>query len=420
MKLDIPRKALIMMLDTLIPATGKRMEVLSGILLKSEGGTLSGTATNLEQALTTTVKAIVKAKGIVLVKEPRTLLSYCRAVSAERLIVSTSAKGMEVQAGSTKGTFKLGEVKDYPAIPVVKAELITAYDLAEAIGRVKYAVCKEESRPPLNCLHVEPGAKNGIELAAADGFRLAITTVKTRGKLTGSINLPMGAVNLLSHFTGTVKMAMKVTETKRKVYDRGEMKEVTEPAAAAMFCCGNTTLITQGQMGNYPNYRQLIPTAGTSLTADRTALKAAVKTIAAMKPKGSAIRLQTKGRKLVVWGLTDDDARVETVLAAKGTAKIAFNVAYVHDVLNAQDGPFVLKSTTPSAPAMTKDKVTTHVIMPLFIQWEPKPEVFNGVMQATPVAQVSNASPVPTRVPVAAGNIAIDENDLDEDEGEDE
>ncbi|MDO8689952.1 MAG: DNA polymerase III subunit beta [Dehalococcoidia bacterium] len=415
MRVVIDRKALIGAVESLLPCTSKGHEVIKSIRLQAGKGVLVGTATNLSESLDYTAKANILAKGETLVLEPRTLRDFLKAVTEAKVTLITTRKvsadqfqkdrkittcTLEVVAGSTKGTFQAQDAKEFPPTPGVKAQPVALLDLAEAIGRVQYAMLRDENRPALAGLYLEPD-RGGSHLVASDGFRLAITTLKTRGKPPVPVILPRGVVALLSKMQGTVRMATDVkTEhhTTKTWRDGVSVDETLDTTSTVMrFTCGNVALTCRGVNSTFPNYKQLIPAKGTPLTVDRSALLEAVKTIGAMKPLSDNVRLQTKGKKLIVWGMTEGAGRVEKAIAARGKARIGFNLHYLRDMLNSQTGPFVLRTDSGSHPAFTKDKVSTHVLMPVFAKWDDgkAAPVFNGVTTANPVAT--------TPVPVAAG-----------------
>lgn len=351
MRMTTQRDALLELLGRVKSAVPSRsyLPVCGSVLLRAGQGKLSVTANNLEACLTGSCQATV-TRGGAMCAMPQPLETFLKAVDTESIRLSTAGKRqLKVEAGNAATTLEGFEAQDFPPIPQAKGTAISISNLVKALGEVDYAICRDGSRPVLEGVCFT-NTKAGMELAAADGFRLAITTVKANCPLVSQVVVPAVAVSLLRRL-----MPGKVT-----------MRQGTD---AISFEGEGLVLVAKPVQGNYPNYQQLIPKNGTLLVADAKALRDALKVVTAIKPANNIVRLQTRGKALIVSTKEEEKGHTEVKVAARGKAKIAFNGNYLKDLLARVDGQVTLRTKDPSTPGVVRHNGTVHVLMPLFVQW---------------------------------------------------
>jgi len=321
--------------------------VAASVLIRAAGEQITLVGTNLEVALIASCKATVSRRGAVAVR-PKELETFLKAAKADTVTLSTKGNTLRIEAGASSTTLEGYAAEDFPSVPGVKGKPVPVTGLASALKQVSYAMAKDGCRPVLNgvCLTADKGK---LAVVAADGFRLAETTVKSRGPLDRTV-VPEKAVGIIE----------RLMPDKISLY-RDE-KNISFVGDGLVL----TAMITQGE---YPNYKQVIPKGGSPMTVDSTALMDAFKTVAVTLPDNNAIRLETKGGKLIV--STKDSGKRETVVKvpAKGKVKIAFDARYLKDLLARVSGPMVLRTTTAQSPGVVKQNGTIHVVMPMFVEW---------------------------------------------------
>jgi len=227
-----------------------------------------------------------------------------------------------------------------------------------------------------------------VELAAADGFRLAVTSVKAKGTLTKEMIVDVQALSVVKHL---MPKAVTITQAMKKGVD-ADGKAVTTVEAVSFEAAG-MVLVAKPIQSTYPNYPQLIPATKTGVTVDREAALEALKVIAAIKPEGEKVLLQTKGRNLLIWA-KGDAGRTEVKIPARGKAQIAFNLPYLRDLLQKVDSKVTLRTKSPSEPGVVKQNGTTHVLMPMFVQWNEKPKA-KAVTETAQNQAETGTEPVP-------------------------
>jgi DNA polymerase III subunit beta len=350
MKCYVQRRELLETLSRVKPAVAVRatLPVCQSILLRAVSGQIWLTATNLEVALSASCKALVKRQGAVAIP-PSLLEGFLKVSKTEEIILSlASQNSLGIEAGEAKTVLHGFEAKDFPPVPKVIGLPTVVTGLASALKEISYAMAKEESRPVLTGVWFTP--KDGkIELACADGFRLAVTTVKAKGTIDQMI-VPGKAIWLIQQL-----MLGKVSIEKEK--------------AVIKFISDGLILTTPAVQGTHPNYDQLIPRHGKPVTLDSQALRDALGMVLPTLGSSDIVRLQKKKANLIV--STQDEGLGETSVKvpAKGKGKIAFNHTYLKEMVARLEGKISLRITDPATPGLIKDGKTIHVLMPMFVQW---------------------------------------------------
>lgn len=387
-------------LKSALPKKGRyvSLNVIRTVLLRTEKGRLVATANNLEFCLTGSCKAKVTSGGSICV-DAEPLIAFLKAVTSETVALSSSNKlekwtekeaywdenhnvqyrdvkksrkllSVRLEAGSAatmiEGADQVFEAKDFPPVPRVKGKSLTI-TLAPALEQVDYAVATENNRPVLCGISFRQVA-NKVELAAADGFRLAVTSVKAKGTLTKEMIVDAQALSVVKHL---MPKAVIITQTVKKDVDK-DNKAFTYVETVS-FEAADMVLVARATQGMYSDYHQLIPATKTGVTVERAAILEALKVIAAIKAENGIVRLETKGKNLLVWA-KGDAGRTEVKVPARGKAQIAFNLPYLRDVIQKLDSKVTLRTKSPSEPGVVKQNGTTHVLMPMFVQWDEKPK----------------------------------------------
>jgi len=323
--------------------------ICSSILIRADGGVITLTGTDLEVSVSGNCKASISKAGAVCAS-PKQLESFLRGISAKTVTLSSVGKAsLKVEADNATTVIEGFEAKEFPPVAGVKGKGLEVANLGKALKDTSYAMAKDDTRPVLNGLCFTPIDK-GVELAAADGYRLAKTTVKAKGSLAGQVIIPSKAAQLLEKL-----MLGKVT--------------IHPGQEDIAFVGDGLALVAKTIQGTYPNYNQVIPKNGSPLTVDRKQLQDALKVIMGMKDAHDRVFLRTRGKALIASRKDEEGGRTEFRVPAKGKVKIAFKGKQLKDLLARVDGQFTLRTTTSQSPGVVKNNGTIHVLMPLNIEW---------------------------------------------------
>lgn len=224
------------------------LPILSNVMLEANGGQIRLTTTDLDVGITGITNAEIEKDGATTLPVKK-LTSIIAALPAETVEVSVDNKNVaSIKSGPS--FFKiigLG-VDEFP--PLAKFEEANEYKISQgllldALKKTHYAISTDETRYVLNGIFVS--FKEGkLTLVATDGRRLAM--------VENELEFPA------SHETDIIIPTKAVQELQRLLEDDGEII-VKLTANQISFEANGNLLVSKLIEGNYPNYRQVIPSA---------------------------------------------------------------------------------------------------------------------------------------------------------------
>ncbi|MFZ2654741.1 MAG: DNA polymerase III subunit beta [Victivallales bacterium] len=250
MKLSISREKFLDALQKVVSIIGSRstLPVLANVLIEAGKDKITLTTTDLEVRITTEIEAKVEENGKTTLPAKK-LLSVVRELPGEELDLNGDENHhISIQCG--KSLFKLLGLApdDFPQpvlVTPVRSIKIPQVELSRMLGQISYSVSIDDSRKVLNGILFSI-KENTFTSVATDGKRLALVEKvieKYEGEEGDSI-VPSRSANEL------VRLLQKEGEV---------FVEIGENQAS--FKVGNTVMMTKLVEGNYPNYRQVIPTS---------------------------------------------------------------------------------------------------------------------------------------------------------------
>jgi DNA polymerase-3 subunit beta len=312
------------------------LPVLGGVQLSIEGDTLQVTGTDLD--LTITVQASVSggADGVV-VAPGRLITDIVRALEPGSVVLEADDEELRIASGRSHFTVRTHPAGDFPRLPVATGETVTlpTEGLTEALRQVTRAASSEDSRPILTGV-LMAAESDGLRLVATDSYRLAVRDLRGVGVLAEGqrVLVPSRALNELMRLLG------------------GPASEVSLRLGAhdVTFRTGPVSLTTRLIEGEFPNYRQLIPSGYPNrLIVGREPLLDAIRRVKLLARDATTpvrIALRPNGIELTVittdWGTAteDVDAKYE---GAEMT--VAFNPTYLSEGVEAITGDEVALDT---------------------------------------------------------------------------
>ena len=363
MKFRCERDVLVEALGTAGRAVAGRsgaLPVLGGIRLSVSGDGLQVTGTDLD--LTITVEAAVTGGSDgVAVAPGRLVTDIVRALEPGAVTVESADEELRIESGRSHFTVRTHPADDFPRLPAPTGETVTVpvSGLAEALRQVTRAASGEDSRPILTGV-LMAAEENGLRMVATDSYRLAVRDVRGLGVMSEGqkVLVPSRALNELMRLLGS---------------DAGEIT-LRLGAHDATFGLPGVSLTTRLIEGEFPNYRQLIPSNYPNrLMVGRDALLDAVRRVKLLARDATTpvrIALRPTGIELTVittdWGTAteDVDAKYE---GAEMT--VAFNPNYLIDGVEAITGDEVVLDTLdalkPATLRPTEGDDYLYLLMPV-------------------------------------------------------
>lgn len=243
-----------------IASRNVNLPILGNVLVKCDDGAVKLMSTNLEIAISCTVRGKISEPGEFTV--PSKLFSdYVSLLSKERIDVSLDGSALEVSCGNYRTKLNGVPATEFPLVPSIDQQhqfRIKVADLRKAIGQVLFAVAPNESRPEISgVLFRFSPEKDGVSLtlAATDSYRLAERKFPVSAGGGTDIGEPISVIvpsrtvaeltRVLSVFKDNIDSPMEIT--------------VLIGDNQVLFSYNSVELISRTIEGKYPDYRQLIP-----------------------------------------------------------------------------------------------------------------------------------------------------------------
>ena len=363
MKLRCERDVLVEALSTAGRAVAGRsgaLPVLGGIRLSVSGGVLQVTGTDLDLTITVEAGVTGGADGVV-VAPGRLVTDIVRALEPGAVSLESDDEELRIASGRSHFTVRTHPADDFPRLPAPSGDTVTlpGEGLADALKQVTRAASGEDSRPILTGV-LMTAEEGGLRMVATDSYRLAVRDVPGLGVMPEGqkVLVPSRALNELLRLLG------------------GDPGEITLRLGShdATFGLPGVSLTTRLIEGEFPNYRQLIPSNYPNrLMVGREALLDAVRRVKLLARDATTpvrIALRPTGIELTVittdWGTAteDVDAKYE---GAEMT--VAFNPNYLIDGVEAITGEEVVLDTLdalkPATLRPTEGDDYLYLLMPV-------------------------------------------------------
>ena len=364
MKISVARDELVAKLGIVSRAVSSRgtVQVLSGILLSADGGTLTLAATDMELSLRTTLDAEVEGDGAVVIPG-KPLVELARLLPESDVTIEYRPEEGTVQivSGSYNSRLHVFNAEDFPRLPAVDAQLhsIDREALLETVDRVARSASRDESRPVLTGILVRfEGGK--LVMVATDSYRLSVKETEL-GEAAPELEaiIPARALTELSRLAAGDTVELGVHENHAVFGVRSEDET-------------GAWLTTRRIDGQFPNYRQLLPeTFEVELTLPKSELADVVRRASVLALRNSPLRLRLAEGELTVSAQTQDVGETQETMPAAYTGEefvIGFNAEFLRDGVDSIVGEDVrVKLINPLRPAILEDAAGdfTYLIMPI-------------------------------------------------------
>jgi DNA polymerase-3 subunit beta len=335
------------------------LPILSNVLLVVRDGRLHLSTTDLDVGITGSVAAEVEKEGGTTLPVRR-LVNIIRELPASEVEVSVDAKNVaSIRSGPS--FFKmigLGQ-EEFPPLPDFKGAKdfrIAQGVLKDSLRKTAYAISTDETRYVLNGIYAS--FRDGkLTLVATDGRRLAM--------VENELEFPAG------HETDVIIPTKAVNELQRLLGDEGDVTLRLSDSQVS-FEVGGSLLVSKLIEGNYPNYRQVIPSETKErVQISREALLETVRRVSLLaSEKSNSVKLVFGENRIEVIATSPDIGEANEVIEAAYTGKsfaIAFNPEFLQAPLkNLQEDDVYLDLIDEMSPGVIRiDSAFLYVIMPM-------------------------------------------------------
>lgn len=340
------------------------LEILSNILIRTEGKQLLLAATNLEIAATERIGAKITTQGSITVPA-KLIYEFIHNLPKETITLEVEDSLLRITSPSNTSTINGMKDDEFPELPVIDEDNATSISLSTALfkhaaSQTIIAASTDSTRPVLTGVywHVVDG---GLHMAATDGYRLAERSVSATDTSISAI-IP----------TSTIQ------EVLRTANDESAPIDLLFDDTQVRFRLGDNEITSRLIDGNFPDYRQLIPaSSATTFSVKKQDLVQAAK-LASLFSSGSGgnIRIEAAPDESsvtissVASEYGENNSTLPTLSVNGEVASVSINSRYLLDTLAVIDDDTISFGFSGKlAPCIVKPESKksdyVHIIMPI-------------------------------------------------------
>lgn len=320
------------------------LPVLSGVRLALTGDVLSVTATDIELTIRTDIEVAGIDDGAAVIPA-RLITEIVRNLPGGSVALTASEDEVLISSGRSEFTVRPLALADYPILsdPETEAVSLSSAEVGDAFRQVVRAASTDESRAVLTGVLIT-AEDTGMKMVATDSYRLAVR------------DLPQSS--MLESGQKVLIPGKALSEVQRLLGGAEELK-VRLGAREAVFESGTTRLTTRLIEGEYPNYRNLLPTSAPNvLVVGRDDLLDALRRAKILARDTTPVRLKLTADELILNAITQDIGNAVERIDARYSGQemeIAFNSDYLFAGVEATEGEEIsLSVTEPGKPAVVR------------------------------------------------------------------
>ena len=289
-------------------------------------------------------------------------------------------EGALVTLTSASGRYQVRGMgaEEFPDLPIIEEGQtlnLPGTALVEGLRGSIFAASTDETKQILTGIHLGL-QQDSLEFAATDGHRLAVVETSTGGEEEETTPIE----NNVEEFAVTIP-ARALRELERILATRQSKEPVALYAdeGQVVFELGEQRLTSRKLDGQYPAYRQLLPSQfAITLTVERKRLLSSLELVAVLaEQKNSIVKfsLDSEGQQLSLSVDAQDVGSAKESMTAQisgESLEVAFNVKYVLDslkVLSASE--ITMQMNTADSPVILtplSGVKMTHLVMPVQIR----------------------------------------------------
>lgn len=377
MKLTCTQENLARGLNTVSHITTRNVNlpILNNVLLKIEDKGLKLSTTNLELAINCLVRGKLEGTGEFTVPS-KLFADYVGLLPAEAVDIEVTGDDLNVKCASYKTKIKGLPASEFPLIPQVsknKTFVCNVNDFKRGLSQVIFAVSPNESKPEFSGVYMEfnrEGGEKTLVLAATDTYRLGESTLKLADGSDGA-----SAQAIIP--ARTMAEVLRIISSFKDEVDSPENMEIAFSESQVVFTYGTVELISRVIEGQYPDYRQIVPTDfKTEAKVSKDDLVKAIKTTSLFAKTGLfdvTLELDSAAGQVIAKStdLQTGENQVNLNSEISGDQNsITLNYRYLLEGLNSMPGDNVnLKLIDAANPclvsAIGKEKEYFYIVMPI-------------------------------------------------------
>jgi len=343
------------------------LPILNNAMIEAKNGNIKLITTDLELGVVCTIRGKVEKEGAFTV-DSKIITDYISLLPNKKADIEKKGSELIISCGNHKTKIKGQSAEEFPLIPSVEKKdgyKFNIGDFKEALSQVVFAVSNSESRLELSGVYFSFDEKK-LTIAATDSYRLAEKTIDIKNNK----NIKKQKIIIPAK---TIQEIIRITANKN--IEKDEI-EVFVSENQILFVFDNTEIVSRLIEGQYPDYRQIIPSnTKTKITVNKKELVRAVKAAALFSKTGiNDINLDfPQGKNIIVIssasGQTGENTSDVPAEVSGNDNGVVVNYRYILDGLNNIESDMlnieVIDANTPCLIKPEKQKNYVYIIMPI-------------------------------------------------------
>jgi len=366
MKIICTQENLIKGLNIVSHIAGKNISlpILNNILIKAEDSSIKMMSTNLDIGIKTSIRGKVDKVGEITAGA-KILTDYVALLANSNVDIEVKDNNLIIKTENQETSIHCQETDDYPVIPWIETTSgisVEAKILKEGLGQVINSASYEDIRPELSGILMIV-KKDNLIMAATDSYRLAEKKIKI-------------IKNNLEQEKAYKIVPLRVLQEVLRVCGEGDEKvDINFSDSQVVFNFQETTIMSRLIEGNYPDYKEIIPTEWkTQVVVDKSSLISQVKVASLFSRSGiNDVLLEfNKDKDITISAANiqygENKSKQEAQVTGENNS-VVFNYKYLLDGLqNINQKKIMIKINSADMPVILSpegDDSYLYLIMPI-------------------------------------------------------
>lgn len=311
------------------------LPILNNILIKVKKEGIELIATNLEISVNHFLRGKIEKEGETTV-DAKIINEYISLLPEDKIELELEKDELKVSCQNYKTKIKTQEANDFPVLPKVIEEgcyELNLNDFRDSLSEISFAVSYNENRPELSGV-LFSFQNNLLTLVGTDSYRLSEKSIKFKSDNIideKKVIVPLRTIQELSRILGNFK-------SEEQINDSQNIK-ICLTENQIFFSFGSTNLISRIIIGNYPDYKQIIPkNEKTKIEINKNSFIKAIKSAGIFSKIGvNDISIAFKKNEVTISSSSSQTGENKVSLEADVTGEggeIFINFKYLLDGLN--------------------------------------------------------------------------------------
>lgn len=316
------------------------LPILSGVLLRAEGASVTLSSFDYEVSAQTTITADVTEDGTVLVSG-RLLAEIASRLPSAPVEFTTHEGKIAVRCGSARFTLSSMPVEEYPSLPVVDGAsgVLPGDVFSDAIAQVAVAASRDDVTPVITGAQLEVTG-NRLSLVATDRYRVAVREIDWESSAVADGVTALVPARTLSEIGKIFAHAATITVT---IVSGGDRELIA-------FSAGQKTVTSLLIKGNFPPVKRLFPETVENYAVMNTAeLIESTRRVQLVLERDAALRYTFSDDGLTLEAIGSENAQASETIDAHLTGSdttVSLKPQFLIDGLSAVHSEFVRMSFT--------------------------------------------------------------------------